>query len=628
MSDINSFIEDYYRQQQNKIAFGQLCEMIGRAMDEEEARASQAPEQSSDESNYPKAPQAARAGLDIAFKTLSEFFKENKNKVTYKEQGSSGNRTFFQNTGNAVKRNEAMLAVKEALSAQGIDMVLDIAYNNSPETGLFIGGSWEVPDPRKEGAKVKHSIVLKKGSGSTSGGNIATQFEGNVLVGIYNALGKGNAAAALAQELEGSGDIVVGQDQLQELADKIGAALIGSGNKSGISIKKVSSSSGGKVGASLTQTYLNHGVTSIEGKADIAINDIGVSVKKLEDSQFVSAQGPELAAIFDVAMRADQQLQEGMGQKIDLFVEQLQRATGSSSKKHVVQRGEPEDEGGLGAVQTRTQKTKSGDEREIAQMGSGGQWQTARAAVQTSTNAGTDRTGYQKILNKFLFADGASDEESAILDQAVGDLGTDTGQNFVALRGELSEILQSPLFKRELVKEAVTGAGKFNEDAPKAYGMLKWSMATPDGSYWKMIGDPSGKWDNSWFESAAGKAKLEIRDRGGTRGGSMRGEFGESLSIEFTELEMKEIDKHADIIYENMMGDQLLTEGVKDWISKGVGAAKKGAQWVADMAKKVVKTIAAGIAKLGAWLKKLLEKGVSFLMKLFGLEPAALEIQF
>ena len=108
----------------------------------------------------------------------------------------------------------------------------------------------------------------------------------------------------------------------------------------------------------------------------------------------------------------------------------------------------------------------------------------------------------------------------------------------------------------------------------------------------------------------------------------MRGEFGESLSIEFTELEMKEIDKHADIIYENMMGDQLLTEGVKDWISKGVGAAKKGAQWVADMAKKVVKTIAAGIAKLGAWLKKLLEKGVSFLMKLFGLEPAALEIQF
>ena len=116
-----------------------------------------------------------------------DFFKKNKNKVAYKDSQSTRNKTFFQNTGNAIVRHEAMLAVKETLAGQGINMVLDIAYNDSPGTGIFIGGSWEIPDPKKEGAKIKHSIVLKKGSGSTSGGNIATQFEGNVLVGVWSS---------------------------------------------------------------------------------------------------------------------------------------------------------------------------------------------------------------------------------------------------------------------------------------------------------------------------------------------------------------------------------------------------------------------------------------------------------
>ena len=108
-----------------------------------------------------------------------------------------------------------------------------------------------------------------------------------------------------------SGDIVDPKTapQFQEKANEIAAILRDKIEAAtGKAIDSLGRTSGGKVEASLTQTYLDHGVKSTEAKADVEISGIGVSVKKYEDSQFVSAQGPELAAIFDVAMRRNQKL--------------------------------------------------------------------------------------------------------------------------------------------------------------------------------------------------------------------------------------------------------------------------------------------------------------------------------
>jgi len=566
-----------------------------------------------------KAPLAADIdkGLEIALATLKAFYIKSKDAPIYHNGGSNGSKTQFSNTGDATSRNSAMQAVQAALKGKGIVMELDRFYNNNTDLPA-IGGSWwiEVDDKRKSakaGAKknIKHKIVLAKGSGT--GGNTATQFEGNLIVGLYNALGEKDEAESIHKALALKGDIVVDQ-RFQEVADAMGKAI-----KNAAGIKKgdeITSTSGGKVKASLTQVYLNHGVSSAEAKADIAINGVGVSVKKAGGAQFVGAQGPELAAIFDVVMNSFDEKDE-LRADIDLFVEQLQRSVGSSTKAHVVKR--IADIGAeLGAVAMRTRKAKTGDE-EIAQMEPrSGDWQPniedmekiARATENPEKpyKASASKYLYQNLLNKFLFKQGGELDatESAMLDGVIGDAGTGAGleRSFVEMRSKLSRILDDDLFRAGLVEEAVTGNGKFNEQEPKAEKMLKWNMEYPSSSSLKDL-------DKKWFEKKgeSDAVIMKIRARGNERGGAWRGDdnaLDESTATYFTELEIEGINKHAAMIYENTIGDDMIAEGkIKDFVTGKM--------------RQVLEYISNALAELSAWLKKLLDRGFSYLLSAFGI---------
>ena len=98
-------------------------------------------------------------------------------------------------------------------------------------------------------------------------------------------------------------------------------------------------------------------------------------------------------------------------------------------------------------------------------------------------------------------------------------------------------------------------------------------------------------------------------------------------SFVFTDEETASINEHADMIYNEMMGDSLLAEGVKDWVAGAVDLAKKGAGWVAEKVKWVTKAIAGAIAKFTGWIKKLWSKGFSYLAEFFGFEPVGMEVE-
>jgi hypothetical protein len=650
MKELNLLVENYFTPALDATDILRLVEQV---MNEEQ--------RISDKAHY-----AADEGLEIALATLKDFYKDSKDAPIYHKGNSSGLTTQFSNTGDDNSRNAAIRAVKKALFKSGIEMTLDIRYRKGSEVDSFIGGSWEATTP--EGTTVKHSIVLKKGS--ATGGNTATQFEGNIIVGLYKALGKEKVADAMAISLAETGDIIVDatpEDKVwQNLADSIGVALRGNGIKEG---DVITSTSGGKVTASLTQVYLNHGVSSKEAKADIAINDVGVSVKKAGGAQCAGAQGPELAAIFDVVMKS---LDEGneLGADIDLFLEQLQRTLGAKTKAHVVERSEEIAEGAyLGAVEpdVKTGKVKmkpnsgrwgsKGDDRSTyGDMASDytadklaaaeEDAEDAKAARKKASKADKENAkdkekkanklvskynkavknpqhGMQNVLNWFLFGQGDAldDKQLEFLDDTLGNLDIEGAPSFVKMRESLSGILDSPNFRVGLIKEAVTGEGKFTEEEPKARRMLKWNENSPEESSLRYLDAP-------WFESHAKTSIMKIRDRGrdyqgDSRGGSWRcddNELYENFAPHFTELEIEGINKHAAMIYENMIGDDMLTEGIiGDMMASAVGAARNAVRFVIDTAKQVFKYISNALAELSAWLKKLLDRGFSYLLSAFGI---------
>ena len=60
------------------------------------------------------------------------------------------------------------------------------------------------------------------------------------------------------------------------------------------------------------------------------------------------------------------------------------------------------------------------------------------------------------------------------------------------------------------------------------------------------------------------------------------------------------------MIYENMIGDDMLTEGkIKDFVTGKM--------------RQVLEYISNALAKLSAWLKKLLDRGFSYLLSAFGI---------
>jgi hypothetical protein len=494
----------------------------------------------------------------------------------------------------------------------------------------------------------------------------STAFEGNVIYGLKyggtESKDKGRIKLAnsfLAKAKTGKSDIVCTPDALKK-GTEIADTLIPLVQTAGLNPAETFPTSGGRGGSvSLTKTYVDHGVKSTEAKADVAIGTTGISVKQLEEAQFMSAQGPELGAIIDVAMKfVAKENQENLDDVIDRFTDKLERSVGVGTKKHAKV---PKDKEAYaanpasyaGGFETEDIPLKKGEKKpergeprpQRVKYGAG------EAAVYDvrdklkgvkklkSGEEKEDVTVYQKLLNKFFHFD-TTDPEKDISPEDQQKLknafsGT-TVEGFSELRDQVEHIVTSQSFKKALCKEAITGEFRFNEDLPKARALLKWSVGSPTSSHFRLLTTDGGNWDEGFFDSVAANVKLEIRSRGEAdlRGLAARGEFGkgtmkESIdSIEnhiFSESDLKDIEVHSKQIYERLTGSQIIQEGILGDIGSAIG---KGKDWIKDKASQITKAISGFVARIAKWLKNVLNKGLSYLLQFLGLEPVSFEVKY
>ena len=296
---------------------------------------------------------------------------------------------------------------------------------------------------------------------------------------------------------------------------------------------------------------------------------------------------------------------------IDSFLDGVERAVGTGSKAH--------------AVNPETGKREKG-QASFYQV-------RDKLAKKVTTKAGKekmDNTPYQKMLSKALNLSGLDNLEPAEEELLKSAFEGTTAENFMSLRENVKGILNDPGFKKSVVKEGFTGEFKFNEEIAKATALLKWSANNPDKSSFLGL-KVGGKWNEEWFSAAAQGAKIEIRDRGNLRGGSMRGSLEESRELEliesFSEQELLEIQQSSDLIYNKWAEDELMTEGFRDVVQSLGSAVTKSKEWIVKTAQKLSRIVAEYVSKIGAFLKKVLDKGFSYLLQFLGFEPVSLEIK-
>jgi len=530
-------------------------------------------------------------------------------------------------------------------------------------------------------------ISLHQGGGSS--GSEATKFEANLLLSLLGG--------TLGDEtFKSFGDGINQDPRWQQAADAVVAGLK---NPTGapsyaspmpaVDPATTSKSSGGGIQVSLTEVYKRWGATSTEAKADLLINGLGTSVKKKEESQFMSTQGPECAAVFDVVMKKHPQLTQEMAQKTDVFLTQLKRVMGTTKNIDKQMDGASDaidayvnakdpasdlddtfdavgDSKGMSqAVRTKVAKDMEDNWDELSPE------TRARIAGTSSDGSAKDPTAKklavvaQKQLTQLLYIDCGGDidpTENKIFDTAVKNAGVAAAEPFVEMAASLKSVLDTDTFRVGVMKEGLTGDGKFETDSAKAKAILKWSVGSPESSYWVDLMDGDA-YNDEVFAAISSGLKLGIRDRGSGRGLAMRGDAIASQACKADELKESDVDSllplvsaerlnlsvvsdwmftreqqaqiqaDAGTIYESVIGDELLTEQLMegwftDLLDKGVDVVSRGVDWVKNTFKKVMKLISNSIAKLANWFKSILSESFSTFMKAFGYEPenSAIEI--
>lgn len=423
----------------------------------------------------------------------------------------------------------------------------------------------------------------------------STRFEGNLQYGLLIALGAKEKAKVFRAKAEENNKIVCSPEAIN-VGISIGKVI--AGKVKGLSADDIGKASAGSEDkASLTDTYVRHGVTSNEPKADIRFGNLGVSIKKKEASQFMAAQGPELSAILDVVIKS----QEGDDLSADI-------------NKNI--------QDFLDALSSSLNKDKFYTNREKLQKVTG--------KVKSGKNKGkdkVDKTPLDKILTRFLNV-GAPDEEYSEEDKVqLQQAYSNTAQSTLSgLRENIKDILGNSGFKQGIVKEGLTGDGKFNEEWAKASAILTWSVASPESSNYETF-------DDSWFAKAGAKAKLGIRDRGSKRGGGLRGELDKLeehsqvlVLEEFSEQDYININEVARNIENAFLSDELVMEGFKDIAKSFSSAVGKGKDWIVKTAKSLASMASKVVSAIGTYLKKLLNKGFSYFLKFLGLDVYSLQI--
>ena len=472
-----------------------------------------------------------------------------------------------------------------------------------------------------DGNAILTSKLLKtKEFGGGSTGTKATQFEGNLVVAINNAIGSADAEKIEAAMRCGSVDKKSGKckgkwmDDTPEataqanlvaknLVPKINAALP-------VPIKSIDKNSGG-AGGGLSEAYKATGVTSAEPKADLSINadpKLGVSVKKAGGSQYASAQAPEAKAMFEVAYREVNP--EG---DLEQQIAEIQEYITSTA-------GRP----GLGKFYKLRDKVVSMLTVDSDQHGS--------RSLQTT---------YQKVQAKLS---GMSMEKGSAARLEVPDeqkeafaltLQAMTEEGIQPLKRSVQEILVSDRFRISVFKEAATGRGKFQNPGDAANWILGWDPSFPESSSFEELTD-------EWFKEKykAGAVNFRMRNRGESeqRGGAFNVDAikpnEKSMTADDDLQEWWQDDKYytEDAFSHHVLSESLeqeLIEGVldsvKDALVKVHGSTKAAIDWGLEQVKAFAEAARDYINRFVGILKEAMAKGFGALADFLGFEIAGLE---
>jgi len=320
------------------------------------------------------------------------------------------------------------------------------------------------------------------------------------------------------------------------------------------SLKSGASSAGLAKSSPLTETYTKHGVKSGTPKADILVDDARVSVKKYEASQLMSAQGPEFAAVIDAAALS----------------------LGSAATPTA-----------LDAISNLMKPAKLGGKFEKAKEETGGAFDFQRS-LQTLlgfkeggiTSERVDEVS-QLIANKVLL------KETQTLAQVIN-----------------SEIINTPEFKMAILREAVTGAGKFTNNEAIADHILKWSIQDPKRASYNVL-------DDEYYAKLMGETSFGIRSRGNDRGLAARidrtGKIDEQL---LTEAENKLLEEKLDLMLEGLFTDLL---------NKAKDAGTKVFEKAKQIYETIKKSVIQYVSKFLNYLKNLAKQGFSYLLQFLGM---------
>jgi hypothetical protein len=647
--DIDKLISEAFvrHKAEERMTFQSLVEMVSQVMHEEDDELGRNPEDAALQQQKDAEGEGvnSEAWVDNFLGLLKKHGYEAAKLVKIIRPRGSPPRAAITNLGTKAQR----LGIGKILDAEGIKWAFTTKNKSARHKSIEAGG---------------HLFDLIQGdfTGSAKGADDcevmnSTAFEGNLIYGILYVSGKQKEAEAyLEKNRKAAKGIVCTQGALQdgiEAAKAIKTEI----ERLKLDWTKVSRSSGGEIegGVSLTKEYTMHGASSDEAKADISVGGVGVSVKKIEASQFMSAQGPEMAAIMDVAMNTVAKKSSlSLEKEIGDFTASLQRAIGSEYKKHA---SAADDDHGQKTkqVQQKDDKNKPVFDDEgnpvmitVPDLGADpsgekyAAWYASKEKLAKAT--GESDTLFGKLITKAINIDDLeelSDDEANMLKDALE--GT-AAEGFLKLRDGVKDILGSEDFKAAICKEGITGYGKFNEQPPKAQAMLKWSEKNPSSAEFVRFYDAQG-WNEGWFKAVADRAKLEIRERGnatkrgsGTRaemdkydsdtkydreGNPIQESINSFLEEEFSAEDLKEVEAHSEELYSQFMEDQLLLQegAIWDAIKGAAGKAK-------EVVSKVWKRISDFIARAAKYIKNLFQKGFSYLTEMLGFEVVSVEVSY
>jgi hypothetical protein len=473
-----------------------------------------------------------------------------------------------------------------------------------------VGRSWRDMDKKEF-----WDFLYKPSPGASSGHS--TKFEGNLVVAINTSGVKDAKKIKTAQEKAGANLDPADQDVATKIIDEIfpGKSKPSDARKANTKYPQ-------------TEAYTEEGLDKTgTAKTDIIITFDGqknVSVKKFGGAQYASAQGPEAVAIYKVAFEKKKGAKEKFHEQAKIILKKFgSRATADGTAAY-----EP-----MREAYNKLKGAKRADELsvDITKLFTGD-------CVEKKGRR-KDHSKCEKIYARLAKLDPATnaDMRTKILanwEKSYKGIGEEAHTNaragVVAALGATMPLLeQIPLnflesadAKKLILKEAVTGEGKFKDSDGIADSMLKWDDDNPEKSSWAEL-------DEAWFSKHVNLTSYEYRKRGGSDAESRGMGFrlddlikeSQGKKTQASNLLTEQLEKISNVSWVPLLlTEGVWTEGLLANIGKGVSASVDAfKQTIATMGaagKEILSKVEAMAKKtwqyLTDWVKKLYEDGIEW----------------